>query len=220
MREQAAKKTGAGGDPRRVKLFYKGRNMKDDERPCRAEGLRSDAECEVLCVVGEAPTKEKEVDSGEESEETGVDAQDGAGQKPKRKRVRHKKKKKNGAKPNDAAAASQIDGIASAASSRSQTPSSSTAPTPQTPLQKLERIASAFHTTFVPQCVQYTSNPPSEPAKRDWEHKRLTETILAQILLKLDGVETEGDEVARMRRKELVREAQAVLGTLDAVPKL
>ncbi len=63
------------------------------------------------------------------------------------------------------------------------------------------------------------NNPPSDSKARDLEYKKLSETILAQIILKCDAVETDGDEGLRARRKELVRETQAMLNSLDAVGK-
>ncbi|KAL8849241.1 MAG: hypothetical protein Q9221_005771 [Calogaya cf. arnoldii] len=104
-------------------------------------------------------------------------------------------------------------------------PTPSPAPPAQKPPAKLtnretlEALASRFHTEFVPQCISFTSHPPSDLKARDFEYKKLSETILAQIILKLDAVETEGDEGLRAKRKELVRETQSMLGTLDKVGK-
>lgn len=103
------------------------------------------------------------------------------------------------------------------------------APSPAPPAQKpppkltnretLEALASRFHTEFVPQCVSFTANPPSDKKTRDFEYKKLSETILAQIILKLDAVETDGDDGLRAKRKELVMETQSMLSALDTVGK-
>jgi hypothetical protein len=193
VREQAAKKTGA--DARHIKLFFRGKNMKEDGNSCRTEGLRHNSE--IMCVVGDA-VPESMSSSDSEGEEASADG----GDAPKRKRNRNKNKKKKSKK----SAAAQTD------SSRTESPRP--APTPVTAMDKLNAVNSTLQ-ALLPQCVQFLANPPTEQAKKDFEHKRLSETVLAQVLLKLDAVETEGDPEARARRKELVREAQNVLNSLD-----
>ncbi|KAF2805208.1 uncharacterized protein BDZ99DRAFT_524921 [Mytilinidion resinicola] len=247
VRSAAAKKLGVA-DPARVRLFYRGRNMKYDDRPAREEGLRGDGQgSEILCVVGEvgqgamAPGAEDvdgprawSVGSDEEDTEDASEDMSQAGNDGKKKRRNRGGKKKKGRKSNNAAPArSSNPDFPSHTPARAEflpIPSSIPAPRPtsappapaatngpQTALQKLDTIASNFHTTIVPLCVSFSANPPSEKKERDFEHKKLTETILAQVLIKLDSVETGGDEEARGRRKALVKEAQALMSRLDEV---
>lgn len=78
-------------------------------------------------------------------------------------------------------------------------------------------MAGWFEQEMKPLCEEYIANPPSDPKKRDYEHKKLSETILAQIQLKADGIEPNGDEVARSARRALIKDTQAVLGELDRI---
>lgn len=77
-----------------------------------------------------------------------------------------------------------------------------------------------FRTEYVTLCVQYIQNSPAEQQERDFEYKRLSETIITQILMKLGGVETDSDQEARARRKELVKEVQSMLNKLDEIVKV
>ncbi|EON63465.1 hypothetical protein W97_02693 [Coniosporium apollinis CBS 100218] len=240
IRSQAAKKMGA--DPRRIKLFYKGRNMADDSRLAREEGLRSDLESEILCSVGDAALSSDggvpladTVSAGSDDEDDAEDGdsaanstpgKDGAGKK--KRRYRKKKSKKGGASGTSTPPTStgthtptaEFLGIPSAPPPRpTSAPAAPRSAPPESPLDKLDAIASTFHTKFVPDCIQFTAHPPADRAKRAFEHKKLTEMILAQVLLKLDSVETEGVEGAREKRKALVREVQAMMNKLDEVAK-
>lgn len=100
-----------------------------------------------------------------------------------------------------------------------QAPLPTSPPKPKTPNETLDAISQTFHTTFKPKCQNFTNEPPSDPKVRDLEYKKLSETILAQIILKLDAVETDGDELLRAKRKQLVRETQEMLTALDKVGK-
>jgi len=203
-RQKAASEIGIK-DAGRLRMFYKGKILKDDNKAFRDEGFRSGSDPDILVVVGDAPLQKPSQDNDEdESDDEFADAaeEDGTpgGKKKKRNRRGKKKAKKTTSEP----------------ASGTSTPLSQPQ-TPLTPMTKLEALASKFHTTLVPECIKFQASPPEDPAKRDWEHKRLTETILQQILMKLDGVEVEGDQEARARRKELVREVQGMLNTMDAV---
>ena len=252
LRRLAAKETKCE-DPRRIKLLYKGRVLKDDTRACKEEGLKQNSE--LMCVVSEDSAisgSRSEIESSESaSEADDRGAQDGIPIVDVDGTIRHEPRKRKGHRggrrrkgrsdnsgantppPRDSgflAPSSAETGprARSRSPSRPAPPHPSTASSPQptqasnpqsaaaTQLDQLERL---FHNEFVPKCVGFTSHPPSDAKTRDFEYKKLSETILAQVILKLDAVETAGDEGLRARRKELVKETQQVLSRLDAVGK-
>jgi hypothetical protein len=247
VRQAAAKKLGID-DARRIRMFFKGRNLKHDERSARDEGLRGDGTgSEILVTIGEAPAggfapgtehsaQRAWSDGEDEEDDDDDDADSGAntsGKKKPRKRGGRKSKKKGPASANASGTSTPgyIGGGAGAeylplpshlnAAPRptSAPPSAPRAATPQTPSGKLDAIASKFRTEFVPAAVQFMNNPPEEKAKREFEYKKLSESILTQVIFKLDGVETDGDQEARMQRKALVKEVQGMLNKLDEVGK-
>ena len=85
----------------------------------------------------------------------------------------------------------------------------------RTALEEIDFLTHKFRTELVPQGLDFISNTPADAKKRDLEYRRSSETILTQILLKSDALDTEGDFEARMRRKELVKEVQSFLSDLD-----
>ena len=90
---------------------------------------------------------------------------------------------------------------------------------PGGPIEKLNALSSEFNNTWLPRCVEFASRPPRDEKKRGDEHRRLSETILQKILLKLDEIDTSTEEGARMLRKQLVNDVQNHLNKIDATAK-
>lgn len=258
IRRLAAKETKTE-DSRRVKLLYKGKILKDDNRACREEGLKQNSE--LMCVISEPGHlgSREDIESSdsadsEEMLENGIGGPRvevdgtirGADTRTKRKGHRGGRRKKssnrdgslgpsNSSTPRDSGFLSPTDTIPPRSTSPApravspsrhqpnpnaqQAPPPTSPPKPKTPNETLDAISQTFYNTFVPKCMQFTQEPPSDPKVRDLEYKKLSETILAQIILKLDAVETDGDEGLRAKRKQLVRETQEMLAKLDKVWK-
>lgn len=232
IRAAAAKK--ANTISNNVRLFYKGRNLKDDARFARDEGFISGRESELLCVVGgdPVPTPPQRDDSEDEDGEVdGIDdnssTADGGSKRKKRKPRKKKPSSGRGTEsasngystPPPTGTATFIPPSAIPRSTTSTPAPSSATATPQTPLDKINTLDAKFRHEMVPLCSSFVEKPPSEKKTRDFEHKKLSETIMGQVLLKLDGVEVEGDMEARMRRKEVIRDVQGWLNKLDDAVK-
>lgn len=247
LRRTAAKELKVD-DPRRVKLLYKGKSLREDRRACKEEGLKQNSE--LLCVISSNPYPG---DDGNESSSSassdmlsnGLDPPgprvdvDGTiidrGEPRKRKGHRGGRRKKTRDSsinsPRESDYLSPPNGAPSSAP-RNPSPGPRRAPSPapppqptqapkkpSTPAEALNMIADTFHTTFLPQVHSFTQHPPKDQKSRDFEYKKLSEAILTQILMKLDSVETEGNEGLRAKRKELVKETQGWLNELDRMGK-
>ncbi|KAJ5959816.1 Ubiquitin supergroup [Penicillium vulpinum] len=234
LREAAAKSTGAG-HPDYVRLLYKGKLLKNNAQTCKAEGIKQHSE--VLCVVSEvgAGSSDGSDDSGQNIPVTTsapapppLARPTSAGEAsspptPPSGNSRSSRRKKRNAKKSPV-------GTASPGPSRPPRPTSSgnsgvPAPPPnikllRTPLEQVTALAEWFQYEMKPLCEEYIANPPSDPKKRDYENKKLGETILTQIMIKADGIEPDGDETARNARKALIKDTQATLNRLDAAAKL
>ncbi|KAJ5172090.1 hypothetical protein N7492_004683 [Penicillium capsulatum] len=210
LRQEAAATTGAQST-KQIRLLYKGQLLKHDSHTCKEQGLKQHSE--VLCVVSEvgANTPSDLSDAGEQrrpdssssradGEPTSPHPEEGSG---KKKSGRKKKGSKKG---------------------KGRTQDTLEVPPPAlhrgpNAMEQVTALAGYFQQELVPLVDDYVANPPTEPKKREFEYKKLSETILAQIMLKADGIEPDGVETIRNARKALIKEAQANLNRLDEVDR-
>ncbi|KAB5576100.1 BAG domain-containing protein [Coniochaeta sp. 2T2.1] len=210
---------------RRVRLLYKGRQLKDMDKPIRDYGVKNNSE--VLVVLGDVA---EEGSSEESSEEIVVvdRGDDDDARKKSSKKKRRGKKRDSARSPPDSGSNNGLEvplakDRRGGSSSRAESPSglsgvsgaSAAAAVPGGPLEKLNSIGMHFTTKLLPLCLKFTAEPPSDAKKREDEHRRISETVMQQVILKLDEVDTQGDDEARARRRELVRHVQSVLKEMD-----
>jgi hypothetical protein len=268
VRKYAAEKLGT--DPRRLRLLYKGRTLKEDNLKAKAYHLKQNSE--IMCVISEAEAMNGAVSdhsgSGDDSSSVASNIQ-----RPQRRRAESTARPRTEyqAQPqpsqpqylsasyshhnpsisrhpdtrpsNENLRAPAMErtpskqsstGHASPPRARSPAPppsrqsppqprhsiiSTNTPIDPNSPLGKVNALSSAFHTQWLTKCEQFIMNPPADPKNRDLEYAKLSESVMAQIVLKADNIEMEGDTDARAARKQLVNESSDILKRLDAVAK-
>ncbi|POS86296.1 hypothetical protein EPUL_003101 [Erysiphe pulchra] len=184
------------GGERNIELQYKGLLLNDDLKACRDFGLQNKSWMYFTIDGKQSHSDESTVES--ESIED------------KKKRRRGRKGKKAANKRKDPISTQQDASL----SSRSETPPIQKS---QGPIDKLTTLSNHFRTHLVPMCLEFIGSPPGDEKKKEFEYRKLSETMMNEVVLKLDAVETDGDNDAREMRKALVKEAQEVLNKLDAV---
>ncbi|KAK4138450.1 hypothetical protein BT67DRAFT_9723 [Trichocladium antarcticum] len=219
---------------KRVKLFYKGRRLKDPDAPVRQYGVKNSSE--LLMTIGESSPGAGS-DSGEEVIVVGrdrrpqYDVQQDYGRPSRTGGWGNRSPRDSGPLRPDIPvedsrrrAASRVRTQSPSGGSNVSTASAppgalSSAPVPTGrpggPIEKLNAIAADFNSRLKPMCVDFITRPPRDPKKRIDEHRRISETIMEHVILKFDAIETSEEEGARERRRELVRYVQAILKDLD-----
>ncbi|RHZ45558.1 uncharacterized protein CDV56_102935 [Aspergillus thermomutatus] len=214
LRQHAMEITQAAS-PDRIKLFYNGQVLEDDSLPCRDEGLKSKStiHCEVLDSdktdnqgISQATRREYE----EMLQFSKSKTQTGPLDKGKNK---------------DRMGNASLDQFALSppcqSSSPPQAPDLSTF---KTAAEQLLALESHLREVLAPLCDSFITDPPTDKEVRNSEHKKLEETILAQVILKAQNIEISGYGwswiPSRIRRLLLIRRAQKMLRKLDQAAKL
>ena len=186
---------------RRIKLYYKGKLLSEPALPVRDYGVKNKSE-----LKANIPDVR---DGVSPSDEEMIVVDDAAADSKSKKKKKKSKSGKRKASRNDEDSASSPRDSASNVGASSPTPGAA-------PLKRIDELATEFTTKWLPLCREYIAAPPADHKKREEEHRKLSETVLQQILLKLDEVDTEGVEEVRTKRRALVKHVQDVLKELDS----
>jgi hypothetical protein len=272
LRRKVAERLGV--DPRKVRLIYKGRDLKHNHAPLKRYKMKQNSEVSVVIT-------ERTVDyyAGDSNSESGSDRDSNnyLAANPRRQQrprahstIRFRSDEKipivepNGGgaylSPNGHVSSTPVDrrhrdslhpdpdyaprGRDDRYSGREREPSRGAAPRrrepsreparraaspapppkqhlppadPNSPLGKVQALASSFYTQWLPPATKFLASPPSDSAAREKEFLKLSESIMTKIVLTADTIETEGNLDARNERKALINEANKVLKELDTV---
>jgi hypothetical protein len=222
---------------KRIKLYYKGRRLKKFDLPVREYGVKNNSE--LLMVLGDSPHGSLTgSEGGEEVVVVGDDEWDRYEPRNSPPRQSPRVGRFGGwgeRSPRDSSSQvglgvpSSEDRRRGTSRVRTQSPgsavSAASAPAaiprgkPGGPIEKLNAIADDFTNQWLPRCLDFAASPPRDAKKREDEHRKLSETVLQKVLLKLDAIDTSTEEGARARRKQLVNDVQSCLSKIDAAAK-
>ncbi|KAK7740853.1 hypothetical protein SLS62_010998 [Diatrype stigma] len=209
---------------RRVKMLYKGRHLKVQDKPIRDYGVKNNSE--LLLMMPEGKLSDEEEEDGRSSGSDSGEEVVVAAKARKNKKTKGKKKRRKEQAPQRESAPylhvpdrekdNSASGRSPPSDEKSRHPSRMPSPAvPLGPLEKLDAISEHFETQMLPICRDFIAKPPTDAKKREDEHRKISETVMQHVLLKLDEVETGGDPEIRARRKELVTRVQGILKHVD-----
>ncbi|OAA67690.1 BAG domain protein [Akanthomyces lecanii RCEF 1005] len=171
-------------DWRSLKLFYNGKQLKDQSEAISEHGIRNNSVITAVLPEGHAHVDalDEKMDIVGETTSLGDSISHGS-----------------------ANSASPISGAA-------RPPSQEASAVRR---RQLDKIANDFQTRWLPMCKEYIDEPPIDQRERADKHRRLSEVVLQEVVLKLDELETDGNPDVQQKRKDLVRKVQDVLKQVD-----
>lgn len=202
MMEMSERKT------RRVRLLYKGKQLKEPSAPVRDYRVRNKSE--LMAVVPDGG------DGSETEEEMVVVNEAGPSDGKSRKRRKKRSSKRKGERGDDSGSSPRDGNTSNVDGQKSPSPAVAAPAGGDPRIKKLDDLKELFQKDWLPLCEEYIAAPPADPKKREDEHRKLGESVFQHVMLKVDGVDTEGDADIRARRKALVHYIQEVLKKLDA----
>ncbi|KAJ5385564.1 hypothetical protein N7517_003475 [Penicillium concentricum] len=210
LRLEAAKVVGAAFSGF-VELLYKGNPLKDHSQTCKAKGIQQHSE--VLCIVVDTdPSRIRDSSDYERGHESHPP------QAQSKIMVNKNKETKQSSPVRDETEPVSMPFLASRHTSSA--PPSSSLPIPPvletlpTAMEQVSALTVWAERVIIPLCDKYAAHPPADIKKRDFEHKKLTETIVV-VMIKADGIESDGDMTARNARKALIKQLEHASSRLD-----
>lgn len=206
LRLEAAKKLGAPS-PNLVNLLYKGSVLIDDNQVCKKFGIKQNSE--VMCVFSGTKSGTLSDSSDNADDERAHASNPPQAQSKIKVNKRHKKARHSSPfRPKPPSPPGSSGNIPS--------------PPPNlkllhNPMEQVTALAGWFERELIPICDEYITHPPVDIKKLDYEHRKLSETILAQVMLKVDGIDPDGDGAVRSARRALIKQGEHVLKRLDSV---
>lgn len=114
-----------------------------------------------------------------------------------------------------------IEGVSIGSDGNSPNPEASSSRSSQgsSPLEEINAISIKLQTIYEPQCLKFQKKPPRDAMERKKLYDILSETILNDVVFKADAVNTINaeDAMLRVRKKQLIIDAQSALAQLDQV---
>ncbi|KAJ5834037.1 hypothetical protein N7447_000063 [Penicillium robsamsonii] len=83
-----------------------------------------------------------------------------------------------------------------------------------TAMEQVSALTVWSERVIIPICDNYVGHPPADIKRRDFEHNKLREAIVA-VLGKADGIDPGGDVTARNARKSLIKQLEHALIRVD-----
>ncbi|CAK7271091.1 60S ribosomal protein L16A [Sporothrix epigloea] len=205
-----------------VELYYKGCLLDDENKPVRAYGVKNNSELLVVLPgeksepVALSPARKGKagISGPDRSPVRGATFADSTGSL----KVPPGRGRADQATGSSSRAASATLGASatSGVSRASNIPSFAPLQLGQgTAMEKLDKIDQHFTTNMLPMCNEFLTHTPADKKRREDDHRKISETVMQHVLLKLDEVDTGGDDDNRTRRKALVNRVQDVLKQMD-----